>query len=60
MKFKVHRYWQLCDTVEVEAASLDKAIDAARQIPLDNATAEYVSGSLNSDPECDVHPIPLE
>jgi hypothetical protein len=54
MKFAVKRYWQLCDEVEVEAQSVDDAIDLAHAMPLDESRGEYVMGSLNSDPSADV------
>ena len=58
MKFRVKRYWELCDTVEVEAESVDKAIEDAHALWLDNTEAEYVPDSLNSDPVADVQQLP--
>ena len=52
MKYRVRRYWQLCDKVEVEADSVDGAIERAHDLPLDNPRANYVLGSLESD-SCD-------
>lgn len=57
MKYVVKRYWQVCDAVEVEANSIDDAIELAHETPLDNALADYVLGSLNSDPSEDVRPL---
>ena len=57
MRFAVMRYWQLCDKVEVEARTRDEAIDRAHEIALEQSRGEYVSGSLNSDPEHDVELI---
>jgi hypothetical protein len=54
MKFAVKRYWQLCDCVEVEADTPDRAIEIAHEMPLDETRGDYVSGSLNSDPSADV------
>jgi hypothetical protein len=59
MKFAVKRYWEVCDRVEVEADSAEEAIALAHDEPLDAAKAEYVSDSLQSDPECDVQPLPM-
>ena len=54
MRFAVKRYWEICDEVEVEADSADKAIEAAHALPLDHTKAEYVPDSINSDPDTDV------
>ncbi len=57
MKFAVKRYWQLGDEVEVEAHSVDEAIEIAHARPLDESRGEFVMGSLNSDPHADVQPL---
>ena len=57
MRFKVKRYWELCDTVEVKADGVDQAIAAAHALPLDNTKARFVPDSLNSDPDADVYPL---
>lgn len=57
MKYAVKRYWELSDTVEVGADSVGEAIDIAHEIPADNAKAEFVPDSMNSDPSCDVQPL---
>ena len=57
MKYAVKRYWEVCDRVEVEANSESEAIAIAHQLSLDNARAEFVPDSLNSDSSCDVHPL---
>lgn len=57
MKFEVKRYWDVCDTVEVEADDVSEAIAIAHELPIDNTRAEYVPDSLNSDPECDVQRV---
>ncbi len=54
MKYAVKRYWQLCDEVEVEAQSVDQAIDLAHAMPLPKTRGEFVMDSLNSDPGADV------
>lgn len=58
MKFRVKRYWELCDSVEVKAESVDKAIEVAHEMPLDHGRAYYVPDSINSDPDTDVQPLP--
>ena len=57
MKFAVKRYWELCDSVEVNASSVSEAIDLAHELPVDVTKAEYVADSMNSDPSCDVQPL---
>jgi hypothetical protein len=57
MKYAVKRYWQLCDSVEVEADTPDQAIERAHALPLDESRGDYVLGSLNSDPAEDVRPL---
>lgn len=57
MRFAVTRHWELCDTVEVEADSVDRAIEVAHAMPLDNTKAEYLPDSINSDPSADVQPL---
>lgn len=54
MRFTVKRYWSLCDTVQVQADDVDKAIAAAHALPLDNTNARYVPDSINSDPDSEV------
>lgn len=54
MRFAVKRYWELCDTVHVDADGVDKAIEAAHALPLDNTKAAYVPDSINSDPDEEV------
>lgn len=58
VKFKVYRYWQMSDPVEVEADSANEAIALAHELPVDNAKAQYVFDSLESDPDVDVYPLP--
>ena len=55
MKFAVKRYWEVCDSVEVDADSASEAIAVAHELLIDNTKAEYVPDSINSDPACDVH-----
>jgi hypothetical protein len=57
VRFRVKRYWELCDEVEVEADDGAKAIEAAHALPLAAAKAHYVPDSLNSDPDADVYPL---
>ena len=57
MRYVVKRYWQFCDSVEVEAHTPDQAIERAHEMPLDESRGEYVMGSLNSDPLEDVEPL---
>ena len=54
MKYAVKRYWEICDSVEVEANSVSEAIDLAHALPVDNAKAEFVPDSMNSFPDDDV------
>lgn len=54
MKYVVKRYWELCDSVEVDADSPSQAIELAHEMPVDNARAMFVPDSMNSDPETDV------
>ena len=56
-KYRIKRYWTMCDTVEVEAQSVDKAICQAHALSAHGALAEYVPDSINSDPETDVEII---
>jgi hypothetical protein len=60
VKFAVKRYWSVCDSVDVEANSVSQAIDIAHELPVDNAKAEYVPDSMNSDPTCDVQALITE
>lgn len=60
MRYAVKRYWELCDTVHVEADDIDKAIEAAHELSVDNSKAEFVPDSMNSDPSCDVQPVIAE
>ncbi len=60
MKFSVKRYWEVCDSVDVEANSPSEAIDTAHELPVDSATAEFVPDSMNSDPFNDVQPAITE
>ncbi len=55
MKFNVKRYWEVCDSVQVEADSLEEAIKNAQEMPL--TEGEYVPDSINSDEEVDVEVI---
>jgi len=57
VRFKVKRYWELCDTVEVKADGVDQAIEAAHALPLAADNAHYVPDSLNSDPDADVYQL---
>jgi len=55
MKFRVKLYWEMCGEVEVEADSVDQAIEKAVDGPLPQSS-EYVMDSANADP-IDVHPL---
>ncbi|TAK97418.1 MAG: hypothetical protein EPO07_13255 [Verrucomicrobia bacterium] len=57
MKNAVKRYWEVCDTVDVEANSPHEAIDVAHELPVDITKAEYVPDSMNSFPDDDVQPL---
>lgn len=57
MRYTVKRYWEVCDSVEVEANSPREAIDTAHEMPVDSTKAEFVPDSINSDSFCDVQPI---
>jgi len=56
-RFAVKRYWSVCDSVEVAADSVSEAIDIAHELPIDNAQAEFVPDSMNSDPSDDVQQL---
>lgn len=49
MKFRVKLYWEMCGEVEVEADSVDQAIEKAVDGPLPQSS-EYVMDSANADP----------
>ncbi len=57
MKYAVKRYWEVCDSVDVEANSVGEAIDTAHAMPVDSAKAEFVPDSINSDSFCDVQEL---
>ena len=57
MKYVVKRYWELCDSVEVNASSVSEAIDLAHGLPVDNSKAKFVPDSMNSDPSADVQSL---
>jgi hypothetical protein len=57
VKFTVKRYWEVCGAVDVEADSASEAVAIAHELPVDNAKAEYVPDSLNSDSDCDVQKV---
>jgi len=56
MKFAIKRYWEMTDTVEVEADSKEDAIEKALGM-LTYSDAEFVNGSVNVDEEVDVQLI---
>lgn len=49
MKYSVKRYWEVCDTVDVEAENVEEAIEIATELGL--TTGEYVMDSFNIDEE---------
>lgn len=57
MKYCVKRYWEVCDSVEVDAGSAQEAIERAHEMTADNAKAEFVPDSMNSFPDDDVQLI---
>lgn len=57
MKYVVKRYWELCDSVEVNANSVSEAIATAHEMPVDNARASFVPDSMNTDPDSEVWPL---
>lgn len=57
MKFVVKRYWELCDSVEVNANSPSQAIEKAHEMPMDNSRANFVPDSMNTDPDAEVWPV---
>lgn len=57
-RFAVKRYWEMSDTVYVPATTIDAAILAAHNLPLNLTKAEYVPDSMNSDRETDVQSLP--
>lgn len=50
--YTVKRYWEVCDYVEVEADSVEEAVEKAHE--LDLTEGEHVPDSINSDEEGDV------
>lgn len=52
-KYSVKRYWEMCDSVEVDALSIEDAITKACDLPLSNKP-EYVTDSMNVDEDIDV------
>ena len=57
MKYCVKRYWSICDSVDVEANSVSEAIDVAHELPVDSAKADFVPGSMNTNPDAEVWPL---
>jgi hypothetical protein len=57
MKYAVKRYWELCDTVEVDASSVAHAVETAHALPIDNTNAEFVPDSMNTDTFIDVQEL---
>ncbi len=52
MKYRVRRYWEVTDVVEVEAETVAEAIDLAHELPL--TEGDYVDDSINTDDQVDV------
>lgn len=59
MKYRVKRYWEVSDTVEVEANSVDEAVSAAINADL-TSSPRYVPDSINVDQDIDVEAIEEE
>jgi len=57
VKYAVKRYWEVCDSVDVEANSPRDGVDIAHAMPVDSTKAEFVPDSMNIDPTCDVQPL---
>ena len=57
MKYAVKRYWELCDTVLVDANSVGEAVETAHALPLNTTQAEYVTDSMNTDTFVDVQEL---
>ena len=57
MKYAVKRYWEVCDTVEVEANEGDIAAIVQQACELDLTHGEYVRGSMNVDEDLDIQEI---
>jgi phage FluMu protein Com len=55
-RYRVKRYWEVCDSVEVIADSVGKAIIKAHALPL-SKKPEFVPDSIDSDPNVDVEQI---
>lgn len=58
MKYRAKVYWEMSGEIEVEANSPEEAAEIA----MDGNTPfpeekEYVQGSVNCDPTCDVQPV---
>jgi hypothetical protein len=57
MRFAVRRYWSIRDSIEVDANSVNEAIDIAHAMPVESNKAEFVPDSINSDPSDDVQSL---
>jgi len=57
MTLAVRRYWSICDSIEMEANSVNEAIDIAHAMPVERNKAEFVPDSINSDPSDDVQSL---
>jgi hypothetical protein len=51
--YHIKRYWEVCDSVTIEATSVEEAISKAHCEPL-GRYPDYVPDSMNSDKDVDV------
>jgi len=55
-RYRVKRYWEVCDAVEVTADSVQHAILKAHALPL-SRKPEFVPDSIDSDADVDVQEV---
>lgn len=55
-KYAVKRYWEVCDSVEVEAENADEAYITAIEEPL-SVVPDYVPDSMNIDKDMDIQEL---
>ncbi len=54
IKYRVKRYWELCDEVEVEVVEGEESLVAEKAMELPLTEGRYVPDSINVDEELDV------
>ena len=50
MRYKVKRYWTMCDEVELDVASSEEAVLKAHDLPLPESGGDYVPDSMSVAP----------